>query len=58
MVVRRDPMKDHETFIKALDQICAIGILPGKGTDELPNQPIYDALACGKISNEFTPLVI
>ena len=33
-------MKDHETFIKALDQIpSAIGILPGKGTDELPDQP-------------------
>ena len=40
MVARRDPMKDHETFIKAIDQIpSAIGILPGKGTDELPDQP-------------------
>ncbi len=40
MVARRDPMKDHETFIRAIDQIPgAIGVLPGKGTDELPDQP-------------------
>ncbi len=40
MVARRDPMKDHETFIKALDKIPgAIGVLPGKGTDELSDQP-------------------
>lgn len=39
MVARRDPMKDHETFIEAINQIPnAIGVLPGKGTDELPNQ--------------------
>ena len=40
MVARRDPQKDHETFIKAIDLIPgAIGILAGKGTEEFPDQP-------------------
>jgi len=39
MVARRDPMKDHETFVSAIDLVPgAIGILPGKGTEELPDQ--------------------
>lgn len=40
MVARRDPMKDHETFIKAIELVPgAIGVLPGKGTEELPDSP-------------------
>jgi len=40
MVARRDPMKDHETFVKAINLVPgAIGVLPGKGTEELPDQP-------------------
>jgi glycosyltransferase involved in cell wall biosynthesis/O-antigen/teichoic acid export membrane protein len=40
MVARRDPMKDHETFIRAIELIPgAIGVLPGKGTEELPEKP-------------------
>jgi len=40
MVARRDPQKDHETFIKAIDLIPgAIGVLPGKGTEEFADQP-------------------
>ena len=39
MVARRDPMKDHETFVSAIDIVPgAIGVLPGKGTEELPDQ--------------------
>ena len=40
MVARRDPQKDHETFIKAIDLIPgAIGVLSGKGTEEFADQP-------------------
>lgn len=40
MVARRDPMKDHDTFIEALDQLPGvIGVLAGKGTEELPDKP-------------------
>jgi len=40
MVARRDPMKDHETFVSAIDLVPGtIGVLPGKGTEELPDQP-------------------
>lgn len=40
MVARRDPMKDHETFVQAIDLVPgAIGVLPGKGTEELPDRP-------------------
>lgn len=40
MVARRDPQKDHETFIKAIDLIPgAIGVLAGKGTEEFSDQP-------------------
>jgi glycosyltransferase involved in cell wall biosynthesis/O-antigen/teichoic acid export membrane protein len=40
MVARRDPMKDHETFLSAINLVPgAIGVLPGKGTEELPDQP-------------------
>ena len=39
MVARRDPQKDHETFIKAIDLIPgAIGVLSGKGTEEFADQ--------------------
>jgi glycosyltransferase involved in cell wall biosynthesis/O-antigen/teichoic acid export membrane protein len=39
MVARRDPMKDHETFVSAINLVPgAIGVLPGKGTKELPDQ--------------------
>ncbi|MGB0551703.1 MAG: glycosyltransferase [Alphaproteobacteria bacterium] len=40
MVARRDPMKDHETFLSAIDLVPgAIGVLPGKGTEDLLDQP-------------------
>ena len=40
MVARRDPMKDHQTFIDAIDRLPGvIGVLPGKGTEELPDRP-------------------
>ena len=40
MVARRDPMKDHETFLSAIDLVPgAIGVVPGKGTEDLLDQP-------------------
>ncbi len=40
LVARRDPMKDHETFIAALDTSPEIvGIVAGLGTETLPDRP-------------------
>ena len=40
MVARRDPQKDHETFIKAINLIPgAIGVLAGKDTEKFLDQP-------------------
>lgn len=40
LVARVDPMKDHETFLAALDRLPdAFGLAIGKGTEALPDRP-------------------
>ncbi len=44
-VARVDPMKDHETFLAALDQLNGtVALLIGKGTEGLPDRPGLERL--------------